>query len=467
MTTHLIKIFPLLLTLALSACQTIPSDDDTVFQTSPMSHLDQRGFEQRGLLPTDKFIQDDCGQICPYRLDENTFNDGRSNHYKVVYGDHIFIRQGTLETLDLLNEIEAISLLRDIDTIEVAGSVVWERTAQLATTPYAIGQSIYKRFGEADTLEDKILLIPEGTVNATKNLIKGTKEIGVTGLRLTDNVSHTHCEGMDCLVNMTEDVWYGVNTLTGKHKDARALHRLYGTEYETQNPLLKREIDRISYISSLTDTSFKYGLGVAKIPAIAEPSTALGYYRNASFLSRYEDSRKQETAHKARLRDLGLDEKLIAAYYGNSAFARVARNYLTEDLLALIDSVDITQAITEVSALSSRYEAHGHGQLYAQARNLNAATASSRIESFENGLRLITNEGQISLLLKSDYLLWTKELETALQNSSRQQATTDAGRPLHLHVIGSVSDTVQGNMKRLGVHLYQIPANSLGYQGQK
>jgi len=313
--THM---FLCLTLLSLGACQTIRSDDDRLFHGSVNETYQSAQYERAGLLSTLTFIKDDCQSDCPYVLNNETYNDGFSNHYKVTYGDHVFVTQGTAATKELINEVNAISALRKTHAMNVVKDSVMDRTAQLVTTPYHVGSSVYKRYEQAETFKEAALIAPKGALVMTGKLIEGTKELGVTGARITNNASHAKCGFFECLKKLGEDMWYAANLFTGKHGDAFQLHQKYKTNPETLNPLLKREVDRLSYVSSITSTGYKFGLGTVGVPVFANYSTGLGYYNNADFLSGYEDARKQETAHKRKLRSLDIDGNIYSpskAYY--------------------------------------------------------------------------------------------------------------------------------------------------------
>ena len=436
--------------LSMGACQTIHSDDDSLFHIPVNKAYLSSEFEEAELLATPLFIEDDCNLNCPYVLHDQTYNDGLSNHYKVTYGDHIYVSQGTLETQELIKEVKATSALKQTKSMNVAANSVKERTTQLVTTPYEVGSSIYNRYDRAENLGEALLIAPKGALVMTSKLLTGAKELGVTGRRLTENASHTSCGLFECFKKLGEDIWYAVNLLTGKHGDAKVLHSQQNTNPETQNPLLKREVNRISYISSLTSSGYKFGLGAIGIPVISDTSTVIGYYRNAEFLSGYEDARKLETSHKRKLRSLQIEDRTISRLYGNEAFTRPNRNAVVGALLDLEQGAALGSMIANLSKIENRYEAQRWAAQYAYAQEIDQRDDILQLQPISNGLAVKTRSGQTYYLLAGDYIRWTEDLSVTLNKLKSEQAW------LQVHFLGQTSETARYHADRLGIAMRVI-----------
>lgn len=452
MSQHTITI-PLLLCvtlLNLSACKTISHGDTDLFALQSEAVSSHSKYEDPGFLPTKQFLSDSCSADCTYELHPQTYNNGFSNSYKVTYKDHLFVVQGTDAAIELLKEIKAVSAMEKVDVVKIVGNTVWHRTRRLAATPYEIGASLVERVHKVESVSDAVLFLPTAGFDISANLINGAKELGVTAVRLTDNLSQTSCKGLKCAKGTVEDLWYGVNALTGKHKAARDLHKEHGTDPETQNPLLKREIDRHAYTSSVSNTAFKYGLGATQVPAIADTSSAIGYYRNIAYLGRYEDSRKQETADKQRLKNWGIPTKMIGSFYGNSAFTRTLRRSLIQSFSDLEGVMDVTQTLSELTKVKTRHQAHRLTIIYEYVAQQETVADISSLSAFTQGVSIHRQNGDRIHVIKADHLTWSKDLAETLYTS---EADKESSHQIELRVLGPVSETVKTKSRIHGFRL--------------
>lgn len=446
-----------LCSLLLIGCASIPSDDARIFQQTQIE-ADSAQFETARFLATSEFIAPNLLESALYTVDPRTYNDGETNTYKVETPDHVYVVKGTAEAINLFREIEVIDLLRQQSMIGTAKDAVAARLANFVNTPARAVDAVARHANRVESAKDAMFFLPSGAAAIASNLVDGISEVGVTGLRLTENAANTDCEIYQCAKDVSEDAWYAVNSVLGKHTDVKNLHLKHGTDPESDNEVLRRAVDRLTYTEAYSGTAFKFALGAASLPVVAQTATGIGYYNNAEYLSRYQDALALETRDKKRLATWGAKAGVIENFYGNDAFTRPMRSALVASLsLGAFEDVRV-DLIDLASQVSDRDDAGNILKEYAYMGRLDVAEGA-RVSLINGSFpRVTTQAGTIIIPLAADYAMWTVKASSLVKEINANITSSSNLHAVQIHLIGQSSPRFKLESRKLGTEVVDIPS---------
>ncbi|RPJ04726.1 MAG: hypothetical protein EHM37_22880, partial [Deltaproteobacteria bacterium] len=198
------------------------------FPAPAESHFEQTADLQASALIAPELLKNNL-----YTVDETVVNDGLLNHYRVrsIYGDFRVVSTQSVD--QLLREIQAIALMKRVET--------------------------------ADTVKDSVVQSGKNTVDAVTNLVTNPQETlegaaaGVNNLfyRATNVVGRRS-------TTAAEDS--KVEQFIGKSKSKGDIATKYGVNVYSTNPILQEELDRLAWADYLGGIGV--GLAQSAIPGV-------------------------------------------------------------------------------------------------------------------------------------------------------------------------------------------------------
>jgi len=256
-----------------------------------------------------------------------------------------------------------------------------------------------------------------------------------------------------CIQKAGEDIWSGINSLAGKHNASRRLHASLGTDRETRNKNLKREIDRLSYAEAYTGATFKFIIPNAELNYLSGYQRGIGYYNNGEFLAEYEDAHRGRNRDKDMLRNRGVSQETIDQLYANEAFTNKDRTNLSQALSALGPTPYLSDFVNNAALAPSPYAAQNKLVIYQYYARL---AQSGTLANFVAGPSILAQrkDGTLILPFAADYIQWSPDAAIAVQNSAR--TAQSHGQRAEIHVLGHASQTFKNNSQRLGVNVIEF-----------
>ena len=405
-------------------------------------------------VPAQDFLGAGWMQSPIHRVAPMAQNNGSVNSYIIETPDRVYTVHGTEQARTLIREIHATHQLRQRSTTGAVVKSVKNRSANMVTTPLRTVKSIGGRLNRVESFEDAAFFIPQTIGEVSGTLINGAGEMAVTGARIAKGATGTRCDSFgNCAADAGKDMWSGVNSLVGKHNASRRLHASLGTNPETQNKALKREIDRLSYAEAYSGTAFKFSVPNMGLNYVSDYQRAVGYYNNTEFAAGYEDAHRSRNREIASLKAAGVPMQTIAALYANQAFTKTDRTGLVSAINGIGRSAYTADFAQDAAMAPSPHTAKTKVELYKYFAHL---AQSGQIADFISGpstmIRL--RNGALILPLKADYLQWTPEtaqMTRYLSRSTRQQQNR-----AELHILGGASPKFKNNAGRIGVRVVEI-----------
>lgn len=409
-------------------------------------------------LPAADFLGAEILQSPLHSVDPQAYNDGFANSYLITSDNATFVVQGTDNARARVLEIAATEKLREKTTVHAIGNALGERGVNLVETPIRAFNGGRDQVSDVSGWKEAGLLVPAGLGNVIKGLAGGIKELGVTGLRITRGAAGTKCSGVGgCVSKASSDVWSGVNSIVGKHEAARRAHASVGTDPYGDNPVLNREVDRISYAEAWTGTSFKLGVTRAGIPFLSGYTSDVGYYNNAEFVSQYEDADRRKNAEIATLQSWGASVEITDRLYNNAAYSPVQRTYMLEALSALGAPQYRVSFLDDASQAPNRFAAQGKLKI---AQYFAALASSGEVTGFVENTSLalaISRDGALIMPFVADYLRWSDQIAAPLRDYAALRApSANLGKAPELHVLGRADPEFVRRAQSIGLNVIQI-----------
>lgn len=358
--------------------------------------------------------------------------------------------QGTVAARARIREITATETLRQRSTsgtiLESAGG----RMLNVVGTPVRVVEHLGSKAKDISSVEEGVLFLPKEVVGASGKLINGVGELAVTGHRIATSAASTKCEGFQCVEKAGEDVWSGFNSLMGKHNSARRLHSQFGTDPQTDNKDLRRQIDRLAYAESYTATTVKLGVSNAGIEYLSSAMAGVGWYNNGEFVAQYEDAHRQRNFEKETYLAWGAYPDLVEGLYRSSNFTKLQRRQLFTALQNIDDNAMRLRFLSETGFVQDRATAR---IILAKATDLSILSKDGHVSSFlpnEPNLIYVDNYGRKTALVYADFIDWSE--------NTANRVTQDVNRGVRaLRVLGRVSPRFVSEAGRSGLQVEQVP----------
>lgn len=447
----------------LNACQSIPEYKDSYFGPKASHTSKSSEFEHGSYLPASDFLAPEWMQSGLHNIAPQTYNDGYANTYKIITEKHIYIVQGTEQVKERVYEIKAVQSLFATPTLFAATKAFKDRTKNLVQTPIRAVKGGAARYADVKTSkyglpEDSLATISSGLGTVIGALGRGLQELGTTGVRLTTSATGTQCSGIgQCARKAGGDIWSGVNSLTGKHAAARRLHKRLGTDPYSDNAVLQKEISRLAYAESYTGTGYKFGVAGAGITIISPLAKGVGYYNNVEFAAQYEDAHKRRNIEKELYAAWGAHKKAVNALYKNPAFTHTTRTRLASALAKINSPVFRAHAVQNASTLETRYVAASKLAIYQYLAKLERSGVTHGYVDAPMAIA-VSRSGALILPLSADYVQWTQDMATLVQDFAALRNTGQA-RP-EIHILGQASPRFKTNAQKLGINVLEISTPS-------
>lgn len=442
--------------VALGACQSLPTHQGPDFASLNNGQVKADGFETADYLSATDFLGAKWMQGELHSVDPRTYNDGYANSYKIISKDYTYVVQGTEQAKERILEIAAIKELRKIPIAFAAAGTVKDKTENLVATPIRAFQGGREKYDNAPTREDKVMMVSSGFTTVVSKLGKGVRELGVTGARIVGGVAGTKCSGTQCISKAGLDVWSGMNSIVGKHDASRRIHQQLGTDPDSENVVLQREVDRLAYTNAYSGAGYKFGLSGAGIPVLSTVVKGIGYYNNVEFVSQYEDAEKRRTIERAVLVEWGAPQDTVNTLYRNKAFTNTYRTQLV-NLLGRVGNMNLRIRMVEDAAnVKTRYVARSKLDIFKYLAKLDQRGELSGY--IENTSMVIGVRGNNTLILpfSTDYMIWNKEIAGLVQNYAKLADSGTPYRQAQIHIIGQASPRFRAETQKLGVKLVEI-----------
>ncbi len=400
------------------------------------------------------FLGADWMQSTVHQVNPVAINDGLFNNYTIETSDGTYTVRGTDQARQLIREIHATYQLRERSVGETVGKSLFNRTTNWVTTPVRTVEMVGDRIDAVSSVGDAILFVPKAVYDTGDVVVSSVGEFAVTGKRLVTGAAGTKCSGVgQCISEAGEDIWSGVNSLLGKHKAARRLHEEFGTDRQSKNPLLQREIDRLSYTEAYTGSAFKFAVPNANIDVLSDYQTGIGYYNNAEFVAGYTDAHRPRNSQREMLSDAGVSDELIEDLYKHEIYTHNQRTALTDALSVIQTKGDLNPFIVQANRAQSPEEAHNIIEIY---RYIAHQIQQGQIARFVPGQIFTAQrpDGSLFAPLRADYLQWTNGLGAIAQplaSSGRSRA--------QIHLLGHAAPDVESRLSAMGIDLVQVSLN--------
>ena len=403
------------------------------------------GYEAPGWVNAADFLGADKMHSPLYDVDEKAWNDGYANTYRIVTPRYVYVVQGTERAIERLHEIEVTEKLRHNPTVFAVGNAFKDKTINLAATPIRSIKYVGKRIGKIDSAEDAVMFVPSGIGDLISHTAHGLGELAFTTGRIIKGASGTKCAGVGpCLAKAGKEILSGTNSVLGKHEAARKFHRRNGTNPDTDNPVLQRQIDRLAYADAYAGALYKFGGSRAGVRFWSPTIRNVGYYNNAEFVLQYEDAYRQENREKDQVRSWGGREDLVKAFFSNPAFVRPTRTRLIKTLSDMGTPAFRLHMLDIAAGLKTRYSVDQQWQVLRILSGLQKRGMVSKYLDGVNGAIGVKPDGNLILPLSVDYLKWTPEIAALIDRLAA------SGRQVDVLVKGRVSDEFSRHVRQAG-----------------
>lgn len=446
------------LAISLAACQTPYEIGDAAFGPTESSVASFPVNNASGYVPAVDFLGQDLMKSDLHEVQDQAWNDGYTNTYKIITDKHVYYAQGTQMAKKRIHEIEAIEVLRKQTPFHAAGGTILDRSANLVETPIRAIAGARTRNEEATTINDKLMLVPTGIGGVLQNLAGGLKQIGVTGVRITKGVGGTRCSSIgQCVGKAGRDIWSGMNSITGKHQASRLVHRTVGTDPYTDNKVLQNHVDKLAYTNAYTGLGFKFGLANAGIAFVSPYVTGVGYYNNVEFFSQYEDAEVRRNLEKEMLlNEWGLEQSVIDSFYGNKNFTDTTRTLFLQAATKLSSPDTRIAAISDAADSDTRYVAESKLNIYQYLASMEeTGNVDGYVESTTSPIAAL-NSDTLVLPFTGDYISWTDEIAVPVTRFAELTGPGKQYSNAEIHVLGLSSPQFKQKSQALGLRVIEI-----------
>ncbi|PHR58690.1 MAG: hypothetical protein COA43_10580 [Robiginitomaculum sp.] len=441
--------------MTFSACTTLsahqgpnfgPTDDNTQITNQRSSQFEHPRFVDAQQFLGPKWMKSDLHTVTP-----KAYNDGYANSYEITTPHHTYTVQGTQETRKRIFEIEATERLRKTYTGEAIVKSLKDRTTNLVTTPYRAAISGKQRYDNIQQQGVDVKSVSSGLGAIVGKLGHGIKEFGVTGVRIVSSAGGTKCSALNCAAKAGKDIWSGFNSIVGKHAAAKRMHQRLGTDPYTDNKVLQKEVSRLAYAESYTGTGFKFGVSGAGISIISPLATGVGYYNNAEFAAQYEDAHKRRNIEKKLLAEWGANPSQMNTLYRNTSFSHTDRSRMMM-ILSEIGNANMRARLAEqIANTPTRFVAQTQLDIFSHIAKLDKSGQISGYVKDTPMVIAVQNGDTLILPFSADYLLWTPEIASAVENYAKLTGVNTPFKHAKIHILGQASPRFKSNAKKRGI----------------
>jgi hypothetical protein len=372
-----------------------------------------------------------------HRVDEVVRNDGYLNYYLLHsdYGDWEIA--GTPLLAVRVREVEALATLDDVSKTKVfikaaadAGVGQLKVIKQFATQPIQTVTGIPKGIGR---LFARYKRDAEEAMESAEEFLEGEED--AAGGAATD----AEKKESNQVVKLTES-YFGVSGAE------RAWAQELGTDPYTRNEVLRSAIKSVAWADRLG----RFGMKFVPIPVI--PGADVIAEVNGVVWSK--NPYELEDLNRARLAATGADEELIDAYLRNPYLTPTQITYLTA-AIAEMDGVDGRDGILR-QALATETDAEAGFFLKSVTMlawyHLNRAPLS-RVLTEHAVPRGVTTDGNVVLLLATDYVHWTESV-AGVASAYAELSEEDEDGIVEVWLLGGVSERTASELEALGIDVH-------------
>lgn len=405
-------------------------------------------------VPAQNFLGAEWMESPIHRVAPMASNNGYVNSYTIETADGTYVAHGTDQARTMIREIHATHELRQQSTIGMMGKSTVNATANLVNTPIRIIEGVGDRIDAVADVEDAVLFAPKIVGDVGGKLLSGVGELGHTGLRIVTGVAGTRCSGFDeCVSNAGRDVWSGVNSVAGKHSSARDIHAKLGTDHESLNPVLQKEVNRLAYANAYTGVAFNLTVPNAGLNHLSSYHQGVRWVNNSEFVAQYQDANRGPDRERASLAALGIEQDTIDRIYSNEFFTRSNRTTLAASLNAMGPSAYSAPFARDAAAATSPAIVHNKLEVYKYFAHM---AQSGQVSNYVSGPATLAYrpDGTFVMPLKADYLQWSPQSRQAAEFLA--QTARGGQKRAELHVLGQASPEFKSQVGRMGVKVVEI-----------
>lgn len=405
-------------------------------------------------VPAQNFLGPDWMDSPIHRVAPDATNNGQINTYIIETEHGVFHVKGTDQARDFIREIDAAHTLKQKSTPGMVGSALKSRVVILVKTPVKTIKSVGNRIDSVRNVEDALLLAPRTVIDVGGSVINGAGEMLYTGNRLLKSAGGgSKCQGFgDCISDAGEEILSGINSVAGKHNSARRLHARFGTDSETRNPILKREVDRLAYAEAYTKTGFKIISPNTSYADLETYRRGVGFYNTGNIVANYQDAYRKRNEQRDDLLARGIDADVLRVFYKHKIYTKKQKFSMIENLNQLGPDTNLTPFIQDASAANTVYDAKSFADKYAYFARLKTTRG---IHDFKDGpLKAhgpiaITVDGHHVLPLKADLLGWSPQTDKAVSYLAQFPKS-------ELHILGQASQELKQRAQSKGVRIIEL-----------
>ena len=376
-------------------------------------------FENPPVLQANSVLPADMLKGANYTVDSKVENDGYTNIYTIdsTYGS--FTAYGDSMLADRLQEIEAITQLKEVSSSE-------------AFAKAAAKQAIKPIESAAKIVED-----PVGTVKGIPGGIK--RKFENVGRFVKKQKQEKPEEEADSETSAATQVTRDVLGVTAAH---RKWAQKVGADPYTTNPVLQSELDRLAKVDSVASLGVK--MAERKVPGVRPISRV---YELAWGM----DPQALQKMNEKRLTEMGVDEKLSQTFFQNKALTLTQQTMIVSALYELPKTENRSEWIRSAATAETERDAY----LYTDSAHVisQMKAKGNPISRFVNNPRLIVLDSGKNLVgvLPADRIYWAKGFAQALnQFEKRHAADFKKGSVKQLWLSGETSGRFKKEMTARG-----------------
>lgn len=405
-------------------------------------------------VPAQDFLGAELMQSPLHRVAPMAQNNGYVNIYTIETADGAYVAHGTEQARIMIREIHATHQLRQQSTVGMMGKSFVNATANLVKTPVRIVEGVGDRIDSVQSFEDAVFLAPKTVGEVGGTLINGAGELAHTGVRIVSGVAGTRCSGIgECVSDAGRDVLSGVNSIAGKHSSARNIHARLGTDNETLNPMLQKEVNRLAYANAYTGVAFNLTVPNAGLNHLSSYHQGVRWVNNSEFVAQYQDAYRGPDREKASLTALGIDQDTIDRLYANESFTNSNRTALAAALSAMGPTPYSDPFARDAAAADSPHIVRNKIEVYQYFAQM---AQNGHIRNFVSGPGTLAYrpDGTYVMPLKADYLQWTAQSQQAAEFLA--QTARNGQNRAEMHVLGQASPEFKSQATRMGIKVINI-----------
>ena len=385
-------------------------------------------FEQTAELKVSALLSPELRNSTLYTIDEGVVNDGLLNQYTVRSSYGVFTVSSTRALKQLLAEIEAISLMKKVET--------------------------------KDTVTDAVVQSGKNTVSAVSQLVTDPQKT-MEGAAVGVNSLFNRAKQTVGKKKTTAAEDSKVEQFIGKTKSKGMIASKYGVTVYSLNPVLQDELDRLAW----ADYAGGIGVGLAQsdIPGVGGLLlTASGTARLLNDVINTTPASELWVRNNNKLVGMGIHPDTVELFLNNPSFIPALQTIMVE-ALEVMDGVANRDLFIKISL-----QAHNHRMAsiitemvtmvagyHKNVVPLQEVTPLGRI------LSATTVKGNAVVVIPADNLLWTENVADAAAWLTEATKERNPVAKLQLWVLGNFSPKAQAELQSLGWELYSDAQNTL------